>query len=153
MTTGGKWRAWPRSTTQDLRTKKSTAKRSRANVRTLKSITFDQIRSIGFFGAKVSSGRSRKIKAKCAPFTPCRHSLALCTTRQRRNWNLKRNTWIKSFWPVSQVELTTDDIPIEQHDGTCLGAYTLLLLLSIIYYRLHWTAAARLFLFFLPLKK
>jgi len=44
--------------------------RSRANVR-----TFDQIRSIRFFGAKVSSGRSRKIKAKCAPFTPCRHSL------------------------------------------------------------------------------
>ena len=50
-------------TTQYLRTKKSTAKRSRANVRTLKSITFDQIRSIGFFGAKVSRvdrGKSRQ---------------------------------------------------------------------------------------------
>ena len=55
----------PRSTTQDLRTKKSTAKRSHANVWTLKSdrtnliersITFDQIRLIGFLGANVLSG-------------------------------------------------------------------------------------------------
>jgi len=34
---GGKWRAWPAMTTRDLRTKKSTAKRSRANVWFLKS--------------------------------------------------------------------------------------------------------------------
>ena len=38
MTTGGKWHTPdPRTTTRDLRTKKSTAKRSRANVWTLKS--------------------------------------------------------------------------------------------------------------------
>jgi len=85
MTTGGNGAPDPRSSTQDLRTKKSTAKRSRTNVWTPKSdqtnliecsITFDQICSIRFFGAKVSSGRSRKIRAKCAPYTPCRHSLA-----------------------------------------------------------------------------
>ena len=75
------------------------------------------------FRWEVSSGRSRKIKAKCAPFTPCRHSLAL---NQRENLNIIIKLLIPSYilGALSVSQSSSSSPKIHRREMKHLGPYS-----------------------------